>query len=98
MAEIPSESSEKEKRVITDGSKEHEVYLNREQVADILSDLAEQMRKGDKITISTDEWELPFSFREPIELEIEFEGYGDKELEIELEFDGKTEDKAPQIS
>ncbi|MFW6196544.1 MAG: amphi-Trp domain-containing protein [Thermoplasmatota archaeon] len=99
MAEIPKTESEKtEKRVITSGDMEHEVYLNSDQIADFLISLGEQMKKGDEVTVTTDEWEIPFKFREPIELEIEYEGYGEKELEIELEFKGKREDKAPSIS
>ena len=99
MAEIPkSESKKGEKRVITSGDMEHEVYLNKNQIADFLISLGEQMKKGDEINVTTDEWEIPFTFREPIELEIEYEGYGEKELEIELEFKGKREDKAPSVS
>jgi hypothetical protein len=56
------------------------------------------MKKEDKITVKTSEWEIPFKFREPIELDIDFEGYGERELEIELEFKGKREDEAPEIS
>lgn len=99
MAEIPkSESKSEEKRVINSGDMEHEVYLNKDQIAEFLISLGEQMKKGDEVTVGTDEWEIPFKFREPIELEIEYEGYGEKELEIELEFKGKREDKAPSIS
>ncbi len=97
MAEIPNESEGK-KRVVKEGDLEHEVYLNKEQVADFLESLAKQMREGDTIKIDTDEWELPFTFRDNIELDIDFEGYGERELEIELEFKGKREDKPPQIS
>lgn len=96
-AEIPTEKK-KNRRVITEGDIEHETYLSRDQIANFLIALAEQMKKGDEITIKTSEWEIPFKFREPIELEIEFEGYGERELEIEIEFKGKKEDKAPEIS
>lgn len=97
MPDIPVEEK-KEKRVVSEGDLEWEVNLDREQVADFLISLGEQMKKGDQVTVSTEEWEIPFSFREPIELEIEFEGYGERELEIEVEFKGKVEDDAPQIS
>jgi len=97
MPEIPNES-EGEKRVVREGDLEHEVYLNKEQAADFLESLAKQMREGDTVTITTDKWELPFTFRDNIELDIDFEGYGERELEIEIEFKGKREDKAPQIS
>ncbi len=97
MAEIPTEEKS-QKRVITEGDLEHEIYLNKDQMAEFLIALGEQMKKGDEITVKTAEWEIPFKFREPIELEIDFEGYGEKELEIEIEFKGKREDEAPQIS
>jgi len=97
MAEIPTKE-ERQEKVITEGNLEHEVYLNREQMADFLIALGEQMKKGDEVTVKTADWEIPFRFREPIELEIDFEGYGEKELEIEIEFKGKREDEVPQIS
>ena len=96
-AEIPSKEKKK-KRIITEGDMEHEVYLNSDQMADFLIALGEQMKKGDKVTVKTSEWEIPFTFREPIELDIDFEGYGERELEIEIEFKGKREDEAPEIS
>lgn len=97
MPEIPKES-EGEKRVVKEGDLEHEVYLDSEDIADFLEGLTEQMREGDQVKIETEEWDLPFTFREPIELEIDFEGYGERELEIEIEMKGKREDKAPTVS
>ena len=97
MPEIPNES-EGEKRVVEEGDLEHEVYLNKEQVADFLESMAKQLREGDTVTIKTEEWELPFTFRDNIELDIDFEGYRERELEIEIEFKGKREDEAPTIS
>ncbi len=97
MPEIPSEEK-KEKRIIKEGDLEWETYLSKEQVADFLIALAEQMKKGDEITVKTKDWEIPFKFREPIELEIEYEGYGEKELEIEIEFKEKLGDKTVEVS
>ncbi|MGM0510544.1 MAG: amphi-Trp domain-containing protein [Thermoplasmatota archaeon] len=97
MPEIPT-SKQNQKKMIEEGDIEWEVDLNKEQVADFLIALGEQMKKGDEITVTTSEWEIPFKFREPIELEIEYEGYGEKELEIELEFKGKVDSTAPEIS
>lgn len=98
MVEIPTEKKEEKKRTITEGEMEWEVYLDKEQMADFLIALGGQLKKGDTLTISTKNWEIPFEFREPIELEIEFEGYGERELEIEIEFKGKLNDKAPDVS
>lgn len=88
----------KPRHVITKGDIEWETHLNKEQLADFLISLGEQLKKGDEITVKTNEWEIPFKFREPIELEIEFEGHGDKELEIEIEFKGKRNGDPPTIS
>ncbi|MBS3782759.1 MAG: amphi-Trp domain-containing protein [Candidatus Thermoplasmatota archaeon] len=98
MPEIPNESEGEKKRIVKEGDLEHEVYLNKEQIADFLESMAEQLREGDTLTIETDEWEIPFTFRDNIELDIDFEGYGERELEVEIEFKGKREDKAPTIS
>ncbi|MFO8110156.1 MAG: amphi-Trp domain-containing protein [Thermoplasmata archaeon] len=91
MAEIQTEENNA-KRVIIEGDIEWKVHLSREQVADFLIALGEQMKKGDDITVETKDWEIPFKFREPIELEIEYEGHGEKELEIEIELKGKVGD------
>lgn len=99
MAEIPNETEgEDKKRVVKEGDLEHEVYLNKEEIAEFLASMAKQLREGDTVTIETEDWELPFKFRDNIELDIDFEGYGERELEIEIEFKGKREDKAPSIS
>ncbi|MFP4143156.1 MAG: amphi-Trp domain-containing protein [Thermoplasmata archaeon] len=97
MPEIPNET-EGQKRVVREGDLEHEVYLNKEQMADFLESMAKQLREGDTLTIETENWEIPFTFRDNIELEIDFEGYGERELEIELEFKGKRDQSAPTIS
>ncbi|MEF8847758.1 MAG: amphi-Trp domain-containing protein [Candidatus Thermoplasmatota archaeon] len=96
MAEIPSEKGKK--RRITEGEFEHQVYLDKNQIADFLISLGNQMKKDDKVTVETEKWEIPFRFRQPIELEIEFEGYRERELEIEIEMKGKRDDQAPNVS
>ncbi len=97
MVEIKSDTEEK-KKVVTDGDMEHEVYLEGEDIADFLIKLGEQMKEKDEVTIETDKWKIPFKFRSPVKLEIDFEGYGDRELEIEVEMKGKKEEKAPSVS
>jgi len=72
--------------------------LDAEEVGSFLIELGEQLRDGDELTLSDDEWELPFAFGEPIELEIDYDGVGEPELEIELEFPGRTDDRAPDVS
>lgn len=56
MAEI-SKKSKGKKRVVREGDLEHEVYLNKEQVAEFLESMAKQLREGDTVTITTDGWE-----------------------------------------
>ena len=62
-----------------------------------LVELGEPLRDDDELTVSTDEWKLPFAFGDPVELEIAFEGVGDPELEIELELPGRTDETAPNV-
>jgi hypothetical protein len=49
------------------------------------------------VTLSTDEWELPFDFGDPVEVEIDFEGVGEPELEIDVKLPGRTEESAPAV-
>ena len=76
---------------------EQEYRLDASEAGSFLVELGEQLRDGDELTIETDEWELPFAFGEPVELEIDFEGVGEPSLEIELELPGRTDEKAPEV-
>jgi amphi-Trp domain-containing protein len=76
---------------------EEEYRLDASEAGDFLVTLGEQLRDGDELTISTDEWELPFAFGEPVELEIDFDGVGDPELEVELSLPGRTDEEAPSV-
>lgn len=77
---------------------EQEYRLDASDVGEFLIKLGEQLRDDDELTLVGDEWELPFAFGEPIELEIDFDGVGDPELEIEMEIPGRTDDEAPDIA
>ena len=72
--------------------------LDASEAGAFLIALGRQLRDDDELTLSTDEWELPFAFGEPAELEIDFEGMDDPELEIELELPGRTDETAPEVS
>jgi amphi-Trp domain-containing protein len=76
---------------------EEEFRLDAREAGDFLVALGEQLRDGDELTVSTDEWELPFAFGEPVELEIDYEGVGEPELEIELELPGRTDEEPPRV-
>jgi amphi-Trp domain-containing protein len=92
MVELPDNDSN-EQTVVTEGYFEREVRLSGAATAAFLRDLADQIEDGGDLTVSSDEWEIPFTFREPIEVEVEFIGDGKRELEIELEFDWGEEDQ-----
>jgi amphi-Trp domain-containing protein len=76
---------------------EQEFRLDAAEAGEFLIALGEQLRDDDELTITTDEWELPFAFGEPVELEVDFEGVGEPELEIELELPGRTDESAPDV-
>ncbi len=82
---LPDDRS-KERRTITDGFFEREVYLSRAETAAFLRDLADSIDDGTSLTISSADWEIPFEYGEPIEVEVEFAERRTRELEIELEF------------
>lgn len=85
MANLPSDNGD-EPTVITDGYFEREVHLSRASTATFLRELADQIDAGSELTVSSDDWRIPFEFREPIEVEVEFTSHREKELEIEIEF------------
>lgn len=90
--------SESEPTTIRTGRNFEESFrLDAAEAGEFLVDLGEQLQNGDELTLRTDEWELPFAFGEPVELEIDFEGMGDPELEIELELPGRTDESAPDV-
>ncbi|MDJ1434150.1 amphi-Trp domain-containing protein [Halostagnicola sp. A-GB9-2] len=80
------EDRDRELRTITDGFFEREVYLSRNETAAFLRDLADQLEADTSITVAGSDWEIPFEYRDPIEVEIEFTKQRERELEIELEF------------
>jgi amphi-Trp domain-containing protein len=96
MSDDPETDSER--TVIRSGRDfEQEFRLDAREAGEFLVALGEQLRDGDELTLSTDEWELPFAFGEPVELEIDFEGVGEPELEIEIELPGRTDETAPNV-
>lgn len=84
--EFPDDGSG-DQTTVTDGFFEREVQLSAPQTATFLRNLADQIERESRLTISTTDWEIPFEFDEPIEVEVEFTGGRRDELEIEVEFD-----------
>ncbi len=76
-----------DRRTITSGFFEREIYLSSEETAGFLRELADQL-EGGSFTVSASEWEIPFDYSDPVEVEIEFSQQRERELEIELEFTG----------
>lgn len=90
MVEFPDEDRQ-EATVVTDGYFEQETLLSREATAALLRDLADQIEAEPRLSISGSDWEIPFEYREPIEVEVEFVGERTHELEIEFEFEAPKE-------
>ena len=90
--------SDTERSVIRAGRDfEQEYRLDASEAGEFLIAIGEQLRDGDELTIVDEEWELPFAFGEPVELELDFEGMGEPELEIEIELPGRTDEQAPTV-
>jgi amphi-Trp domain-containing protein len=100
MPEVPAEEEEEEPTIetVTDGYFEEEYYISAADAGDFLIELGEQFKEQDEITVTGEEWELPFAFGEPVKLDIEFEGDGEPELEIEVELAGRLEDETPELA
>lgn len=87
-----------ERTTITTGRNfEEQFRLDASEAGKFLVELGEQLQDGDELTITADEWELPFAFGQPVELEVDFDGMGDPELEVELELPGRTDEAAPSV-
>ncbi len=76
----------RERTVITDGFFEREVFRSGPETARFLRALADAVEEGPRVTVSGTDWEIPFEYAEPIEVEIEFTSRRERELEIEIVF------------
>jgi amphi-Trp domain-containing protein len=89
MVEAPSIGKpEPAVETIVDGSFEEELTVDADEVGTFLVELGEQLQAGREIELTGEGWRIPFTFAEPVELEIEFEGGDEPELEIEFELEG----------
>jgi amphi-Trp domain-containing protein len=79
---------------------EREYRLSAAQAGEFLVAVGERLRDGEELTVTDPdgEWTLPFTFGEPVELEVDYEGVGDAELELEVELPGRPDDCAPDVS
>lgn len=97
MADSDSDNETERTEIRVGRDFEQEYRLDASEAGEFLISLGEQLRDDDELRIVGDEWELPFAFGEPVELEVDFEGMGEPELEIELELPGRTDEQAPDI-
>jgi amphi-Trp domain-containing protein len=92
------DAESEDRTVIRSGREfEQEYRLSAEEAGSFLVAIGEQLQSGDELTITEDEWELPFAFGEPVGLEIDYDGVGEPELELEVELPGKTDEAAPDV-
>ena len=91
-------SSDEEKTTVRTGRNFEQTYrLSAAEAGEFLIAVGEQLRDSDELTITDEEWELPFAFGEPVEVELDFDGMDDPELELEVEIPGQPDDSAPRV-
>ncbi|MFD1632755.1 amphi-Trp domain-containing protein [Haloplanus ruber] len=97
MAELPTDDTDHDDAV-TDDFFTREYGVSAAHAGEFLVELGEQLQSGDgDVTISGDDWEIPFTYGEPVELEIEFVGGADAELEIEVELSAARDGEMPSL-
>jgi amphi-Trp domain-containing protein len=90
--------ADEERTTIRSGRNFEETFrLDASEVGEYLIALGEQLRDDDELTIVGDDWELPFAFGQPVQLEVEYGGVDGPELEIEIELPGRTDEHGPEI-
>ncbi|MFW6321047.1 MAG: amphi-Trp domain-containing protein [Halohasta sp.] len=98
MSDTNNSDEGSDRTVIRPGRNFEQAYrLDAEEVGAFLVSLGEQLQDGDELTIVDDEWELPFAFGEPVELDVDYDGMDEPELEIEIEIPGRTDATAPHV-
>jgi amphi-Trp domain-containing protein len=97
MPETTTDADDDRTTIRTGRDFERTYRLDASEAGEFLIALGEQLRDGDELTIADDEWELPFAFGEPVELEVDFDGVDEPELDIELELPGRTDEAAPDV-
>ncbi|MFT4921972.1 MAG: amphi-Trp domain-containing protein [Haloarculaceae archaeon] len=97
MSETSPDTDEERTTIRSGREFEQEYRIDASEAGRLLVELGEQLQADDELHVVGDEWELPFAFGEPVELEIDFDGVGDPELEIEVVLPGRTDESAPSI-
>ncbi|WP_299330637.1 amphi-Trp domain-containing protein [Haloplanus sp.] len=95
MADVPTDDPT---GTVTNDYFEQEYEVSAAEAGEFLAELGEQLQSGDgDVTVSGDDWDLPFTYREPVELEFEFTGGHDSELEIEVELSTAGDESPPSL-
>ncbi|AZH24149.1 amphi-Trp domain-containing protein [Haloplanus aerogenes] len=96
MPESPTPDDDR--TTISDEDFAEEYHVSAAEAGKFLTAVGERLQAGDDVTLSGDDWELDFAYREPVELEVEHVGGADPELEIELELSAAGDsDSTPNI-
>lgn len=97
MSQTDGEGDEEQTLIRAGRDFEQEYRLSAAETGRFLVAIGEQLQQGNELTITDEEWKLPFTFGEPVELEVDFEGYEEQELEIEVEIPGAADETAPSV-
>jgi amphi-Trp domain-containing protein len=93
MTETPAPDDDSTTR--TGDYLQQEYHVSAAEAGEFLIAIGECLQAGDDVTLSGDDWDLEFAYREPVELEVEHVGGADPELEIELELSAADGSDSP---
>lgn len=74
---------------------QQEYHVSAAEAGEFLIAVGECLQAGDDVSLSGDDWDLEFAYRDAVELEVEHVGGSDPELEIELELSAADDDGSP---
>lgn len=93
MAEAPTSDDDSATR--TGDHFQQEYYVSAAEAGEFLVAIGECLQAGDDVALSGDDWDLAFTYREPVELAVEHVDGDDPELEIELELSAAAGGDSP---
>jgi amphi-Trp domain-containing protein len=74
---------------------QQEYHVSAVEAGEFLIAIGECLQAGDDVTLSGDDWEIEFAYRDQVELEVEHVGGAEPELEIELELSAADDGGSP---
>lgn len=86
MANVPRDNTNHPNDT-TDAYFEQDVRLSRELTVRFLREIANQIEDGTELTVTGDDWKIPFEYREPIEIEVELTSQHGRELDLKFMFE-----------